>query len=86
MGEHVWALVALVLPGHEHCWFSIQVGHDEVLVVRVFGVLVGCCAHVDVVFGIGCLLLTLSSRLHHPVFAICIRGVYHVGMSTVSPV
>ena len=48
---------------------------------------VGCCAHADVVFGIECsLLLTLSIRLHHPVFAICIKGVYCVGMSTVSPV
>ena len=44
------------------------------------GVLIGCCENVDVVFGIRCLLLTLSSRLHHPVFAICIGGVYCVGV------
>ena len=33
-----------------------------------------------------CYLLNLSRCLHHPVFAIWSRGVYCVGMSTVSPV
>ena len=32
VGEHVCALV-FVFPEHEHDWFRIQVGHDEVLVV-----------------------------------------------------
>ena len=36
VGEHVCMLVVvfvLMFPGHKHCWFRVQVGHDEVLVV-----------------------------------------------------
>ena len=46
------------------CWTWWGVGYVSV------GVLVGCCAHVDVVFEVECccLLVTLSSCLHHPFF------------------
>ena len=39
VGEHMCALVVFVFvfPGHEHGWFRVRVGHDEVLVVRMFG-------------------------------------------------
>ena len=60
----------------------------------IVGVSVRCCTCVGVVLGTDCsflstissCLLTLSSWLHHPVFAICIRGVYRVGTPTVSSV
>ena len=87
VGEHNSVLVVFLFTGHEHGWFRVRIGHDEVLVVWVLRFSLGVVyVRVNVVFRIGCLLLTLSSPLHHPVFVICIRGVYCVGMSTVSPV
>ena len=38
VGEHVCVFVlAFVFPGHEHGWFHVLLGLDEVLVVRLFG-------------------------------------------------
>ena len=39
-------VVVFVFPGHEHGWFRVQVGHDELLVVCVFGFSLGvvCCS------------------------------------------
>ena len=42
VGEHVCVLVVVfVFWGHEHGWFHVRVGHDEVLVVRVLGFSLG---------------------------------------------
>ena len=78
VGEHVCALVVFVFPGHEHGWFCVWVGHDEVLVVRVFGLSLGV-----VHMWMWCLGLSVC---YSPYPAICIRGVFCVGISTVSPV
>ena len=39
---HVCApVIVFVFPGHEHDWFRVRIGHDEVLVVRVLGFSLG---------------------------------------------
>ena len=86
MGKHVCALlVVFVFPGHDHDWFCVRVGHDEVLVVRVsgfsLGVLIG--SHwVFVHMWICCFGLSVVCCSPYPTvctiqfFSISIRGVY----------
>ena len=76
VGEYVCALVVFAFPGHGHGWFRVQVGHDEVLVVRVLGFLLGV-VHVRM----WCLGLSVFCCLPYPVACtiqfspLCIIGV-----------